>query len=613
MFNIDYDLWLEICEYYLSINERKLNKYLQWYPLSLLKNKDSTDIKDKGFYEKYIANGNFVLYERLMLKTDNYLQKNDGSYRESSLISPILYLVIQCIGKQYANHYSDTRDSNIICFYAGNYKTGRLTYKTEYDSFYKTINQEADSYEYYIKTDLSNFYHSINVDLLFQLIDEKINSNNVIPTNELYYFKQLLRYLGNGHFPLIENSVASSFLATKVYLENIDNELANYYYDILNINDFVMIRYVDDLYILFNNDSSKAKTTYLDTIKKYNSILKPYGLTLNSKKCVFGITEDISKELAQSTYDDSWQESKEKIPEVYELSFKNFLEELSQMVSSEHISFDEYSELMDKHFSNPEYDYSSKEVLNYFVYDYDEYDNQLKELIFGILGKQVDLVYIDPKRITSMLLKTDSTIIKKVLSNLFVASRDGRWTIYHSSAAIMYLLQSGFRHIDLLDVLSQVDSGLYEYYFYYCKNPKYQIEDSNGFGELLNTVLESNRETNEIYFMYLCEDDFGNYMSKFTIFKSFFDRVSAMLAAKYIDKEKKPNYNRYHLEKNLSNLYSKIDHSHEIIIEAHTIRKTNPVVHGSAQYLRDTYPVSRIQQSINNQRKLLIGLMEMVC
>lgn len=53
----------------------------------------------------------------------------------------------------------------------------------------------------------------------------------------------------DGKFPLVQNSTASSFLATIVYLDIIDVKLGNFIKKLPNIEAYKLIRYVDDLYI----------------------------------------------------------------------------------------------------------------------------------------------------------------------------------------------------------------------------------------------------------------------------------------------------------------------------------------------------------------------------
>lgn len=56
-----------------------------------------------------------------MHRSENFMQKGDGSFRDSSLVSMILFLVLQAIGKEIQKKYILGRSENIIVYYAGNY------------------------------------------------------------------------------------------------------------------------------------------------------------------------------------------------------------------------------------------------------------------------------------------------------------------------------------------------------------------------------------------------------------------------------------------------------------------------------------------------------------
>ena len=48
------------------------------------------------------------------------MQKGDGSFRDSSLVPMVLFLVLQAIGKEIQKKYVSGRSENIIVYYAGN-------------------------------------------------------------------------------------------------------------------------------------------------------------------------------------------------------------------------------------------------------------------------------------------------------------------------------------------------------------------------------------------------------------------------------------------------------------------------------------------------------------
>lgn len=73
-----------------------------------------------------------------MQQSENFLQKGDGSFRDSSLIAPVLYLILQAVGKEISEQYITHRPVDISAYYAGNYEFMRPKYKQEYDNFLKS-------------------------------------------------------------------------------------------------------------------------------------------------------------------------------------------------------------------------------------------------------------------------------------------------------------------------------------------------------------------------------------------------------------------------------------------------------------------------------------------
>lgn len=252
MFGIEYDTWKNICEMYFSLKEGTQKSYLQWFPLTKLSTSDKESIKNKDFFKNYIETGSFVQFPFVVEQSENYLQKGDGSFRDSSLISPILYLVLQCVGKEISRKYISQRTHSISVYYAGNYEEMRPKYKVDYDNFFKDLNSCIDEYQYFIKTDITNFFANINIDKLISQIDKVCNNDKIVLSQaQLHLYKELLNYCGNGRFPLIENSIASSYLSTVIYLDDIDTKLYSYIKNkIPSISSFRMVRYVDDMYIL---------------------------------------------------------------------------------------------------------------------------------------------------------------------------------------------------------------------------------------------------------------------------------------------------------------------------------------------------------------------------
>lgn len=105
MFGIKYETWLNVCNMYFSLNSGSKKSYLQWFPFTKLSNNDQESIKSRTFYDKYINSASFLLFSNVMQQSENFLQKGDGSFRDSSLIAPVLYLILQAVGKEISEQY----------------------------------------------------------------------------------------------------------------------------------------------------------------------------------------------------------------------------------------------------------------------------------------------------------------------------------------------------------------------------------------------------------------------------------------------------------------------------------------------------------------------------
>lgn len=618
MFGVSYDTWKSICNMYFSLNAGSQKAYLQWFPFTKLSSADKENISGEEFYNSYIKTASFMLFPPAMHRSENYLQKGDGSFRDSSLVAPVLFL--QSIGLEVHNHYSPIRPSDISVYYAGNYEYLRPKYKQDYDDFFKELNASIDEYQYFIKTDITNFFANISVDRLISQIDKVCNSGTVVfSQTQLHLFKELLTYCGNGRFPLIENSVASSYLATVVYLDAVDKALHEYISkNITAFSSFRIVRYVDDMYILISSDKpiGDLHNAYNEIRNEYSSILKNYGLALNTKKCCLKESKEINLELKKSLYDEYFNGQKHNIEELFSGALYRFLNDLSIELLFDSIDIERYNELINEHFSSDDIEFTPSEVFNYFVYeDEDELKSEpvVKEIV-GLVERSISFISLDPKRLTVMIMKTQSDkAIKGFLNQLFRNNRSGKWNSYDTAIAISYLIQSKFRHIDLLDILSDRHPNLYDYYFYHCKNSTIRCFDLWSVKKLAKVIAQDSK-AHYLYFMYLCEMKRANYMAAFAYYKNYFDRVTADLdfAAGNDPRLKKPNYNMFYREGTLIRFYSSIDDSKTVIEKAHKLRNANPLSHASSELLDSNNTSKDLCESIKALSALIYGYIDIL-
>lgn len=590
-FLISYATWREICKMYFLIPEETQKAYLQWFPFSKLTEKDKETIVSQVFFEKYIHYGGFVFFAPVMRHSDNFIQKGDGSFRNSKLISPILYLVLQSIGKEISNRYIPNRPRNIGVYFAGNYYLDRPEYKKDYDNFYKAINAGREKYQYFIKTDVSNFFSSINVNELVAQIESVCNkTKQTISQTQLLIVKELLLFCGDGYFPLVENSMASSYLATVVYLDKVDCKLYDFITSkVPDITEFQMIRYVDDLYILFSSDKERTDLIHVYNliVREYSSIMKEYGLSLNMNKSAFKEMSSLNEELKKSLYDDYVSGAGCKVAELFNGSLTEFLVDIYERICQNEITNEQYIQLIDSHFGNDDIEFTASEVYNYLTYENQTElkSSRVSEILVNIIKTDVTFLSIDPKRLAVMIIQSGNNLaVKAMLNQLFQRFRAGVWNSYDTSIAIAYLIQSKFRHRDLLEVLKMCSPQLYDYYLDCCKMSFINLVCSEKENRYLRCI-EGDSIASLLFFMSLCERNRSNNLIAYAYYKNFFDRISADMAhiTGADGKARKVNYNNYYKKGVLGKLYAGLTNSDRIITSAQKARNENPLVHSSAE------------------------------
>lgn len=617
MFNIEYKVWENVCSAYFNLNENTKKAYLQFFPLTKLSKQDEKNLKSEKFFNDYIKNLTFVIVKECFFRTNNFLQKGDGSFRDSSLVSPILFLVLQVLGYKIYNLYEQERNENIEVYYAGDYNKMDVMYKKSYDEFYNSINSNKKDFDYYLKTDLSNFFSNINVNILVEKIDENCNKNGnkiSIASSELKVLKDILEYAGFGKFPTIENSVATSFLATNVYLDEIDNYIYDYISKNINEDCFKMIRYVDDLYILFNsNKINKNTKDFCNELRnQYSSILKKYGLALNNKKFTFTKIESIENELKKSLYSENIDIKDNSLERFPDDSFYQFITRLANILDNDYITIEEYNELINEYFFDENIEYTPIEIFNYFIYSSDiiSENKNLSNSICQLIDKDISFISLDPKRLTTLVLKTkNGRAIRSLLNSLFERSRNNHWNTYDTSIAVHYLIQRGFEHPDLINVLGKNESELKNFYYYFCKNSFMKIF-KNKKNKVINKLIpiitgKEKKKTYFLYLMYKVEKEKNNTLSEFNLFKNFFDRITAHLELKYSsEKLNKPNFKKFYNKQQHCKFYNCIASSEEVLDKAHKIRNSNPLSHSTANLL-EKYSTQEIKSNIENLKKLI--------
>ena len=150
---ISYESWKETCDMYLSTVtdislRRSFAMYLQLYPFTRITSVDKTIISSKGFYDNFIKSGAIFHNDSVLKRSNNFILKNNGGFRDAQLLSPLMFLILQAIGVEICKRYRQKRetDENIVAFYAGNFLDHKSLYKSQYQEFSKWNNYYAEEY-----------------------------------------------------------------------------------------------------------------------------------------------------------------------------------------------------------------------------------------------------------------------------------------------------------------------------------------------------------------------------------------------------------------------------------------------------------------------------------
>ena len=622
---ISYESWKETCDMYLSTVtdislRRSFAMYLQLYPFTRITSVDKTIISSKDFYDNFIKSGAILYNDSVLKRSNNLILKNNGGFRDAQLLSPLMFLILQAIGVEICKRYRQKRetDENIVAFYAGNFLDHKSLYKSQYQEFSKWNNYYAEEYPYFIKTDLSDYFSNIKFGKLLNLINNNVQAK-FTPIQQKTII-DILNYCGDSKFPLVQNSTASSFLATIVYLDIIDVKLGNFIKKLPNIEAYKLIRYVDDLYIwLKPKTESNLNQEYNDIRAEYSSILNSYGLTLNTKKTGLYTGSDIDEKLKWSIYNDVVNEQGNAV-EMY-LDNKNWTENVNKFITSlfekkfdSTLTKESFQKIINNSFKSDDIvGISGDEIFKRIIYDHSEYlqDDFVIENMSSLLVRQgISTFYMSPQILTTMVLNTSpgknkNIAVKSLLNQLFIRNKNQVINRYDIVIALQYLLNTGFSHYDLKEkIINRNEHNLYLYIKKFCcQNFLIDFKKHNDYTNF--KIINGDWKTYYLYFNYYVEISKKQYMEAYAYFKTYFDRMTALIAA--YKNNKKLNVNKYFKTKQLEKFYETIIGKNvgKTLEKAGKLRNKNPLVHSSMEMVDWSDWTEIINKMINDLNKIL--------
>lgn len=607
MINFDYDLWKDVCAKVKDYAKTYGKFYIQLYPFTFESFYDH--INSDFFYNKFIKNGGIFEIHNFEFP-ENYAIKSDGTIRKRYLLTPIVYLYYVAMGKYISTKFNPTCISdNYFSYYAGNFDKNEYHYKNSYNRYISKVKTCAEKYNYYLKLDITSFFDNIDLKKLKEIL---IYSDALTET-EANILEKILVLCGNGKMPQIECGITSSYLSTVCYMDLLDKKLLDYLTKYNYFSKFSIVRYVDDLFIFFSTDEKVSLIKIENDITNYlNNLYHEYGLCINKNKTILKKTKKIYEDIKSfSLFDDIGID--DDLDNIFSKNIiLTFLNSLIECVNREGVNYKEYNKIINKIFNSKKTRYHASQIYYTLVYKKSKWLSQIdtKNAIRQALENDYNILVHDPKVLTTMIVKTeDELLIKKLLDKLFRIYRDGEWNIVCTYIGLIYLFNSGFKHIDLLNIIKTEDNVLYNYINKYCKSSwHFRVVSTNNRKFATKAYL---KESNLYYLllMYIFELKNINYLHAYSYFKNYFDVLTAHFAH-MLDPSKRFSVESYYKERELKKFYQKYlpelnDKIEDTINDTSKYRNGDPVCHGSGKMLNYVNQTELLLNNINDLQTII--------
>ena len=593
-----YSTWNETCEAIFKMDKEILNKYLQLYPFSQLDNSEKEYIRSEYFFDLFIKKGFIFSLDSTYCIAERFIQKGNGSFRKTYLVSPVLYLYLLAIGKQISCSYKDSRSWNTNCYYAADFNKMNVFYKKSYDDFVTSIHAAHSMYKYYMKIDFSNYYDSLDVNHVFEKMDIQ---ENIVDARTKLVYTTLIKIVGNGRYPTVDNNGGLSYIATVVNLSEFDKAIENFFEQNSHTSEYHLVRYLDDLYMFFSCEDELLSKTTNELNKLLANLTALNGLHLNEKKQVIRESSEINEDVKNGFYDFFVNGESIHFNEYYSSDeLLCFLSELAKFDSDS--SMEDYLALVKKSFEKEGIECSARAIINSYIYYHPQYfyDSRIMEYLSDIVLNNYQILKYDVKPLLRMVLNTrNSRIIKNLLNQIFTSYRDGNYDYYDELILTEYLLSRSFKHADLGNILKTVNLNVANYINQYCMSSfvdtflmetKSQIYNDN-FGLEYTQLLEDTK-LNFMYLMHKHHSKQKSMLESFAYYKNYFDRFIAHtmnFLGEESTKKSKPNFKMFYKEQTILQYLNKIgiEEFDSDVSKAFELRNKNPVSHGSAEILED--------------------------
>ena len=600
-----FESWVLACNMMLE-EESRFRSYIQWYPFSQLNSESWQLLKSEGFYRRYIEDGAFILSEQMRFTTKGYVQKQGVTMRDTHLVSPVLYLYLLAVGIEYEQIYTEGRPE-MVCLYAGDIGRRQAHYRKSYKVFRDSVTYCSERFGYCLKTDIVNFYGAINVDALMSSMQDY--SSGCLSVSDCLFLRSLLLYCGKGRFPTIQNHTTLSFLATKVYLSRVDSVFHERLNAMPDVSSYELVRYADDLYIFFNPASGSSLLNVQHAIANtYSDLLRSEGLALNQEKLKFMAASEARESMTTVSCVDFSGDAIDLKTSFDSDQIVSVLSAIAEDIGNGVYSHGLFLDAVSKGFTGGELTIEPMAAFRQCLFHQPELFRNpevIKSLSTVLSLGNVALSFNTAAMVQCVLNTRDELLIKSLLNNLFESERRGTWGSLDALTALTYLQQRGMAHRDLIGCLRRLEPGLAQFCIHYCKRD-FSLAAKPEVEEKTIEILRNDEKSKMLYAFSLSQNAVGDILGATAYYRAFFDRFTSLTRSRINGKREKWLY----AEKELVEVYERIDNAKETIRHAEKMRQSNPLIHASSEVISSPSFKEDLKAVMQSLRSLMNDYLE---
>jgi hypothetical protein len=382
----------------------------------------------------------------------DYILKPNGEKRDNAFLVDVQsFIEIVSIGSKLFK-LNKTREN---VFYSGDYETDQYFYTDRYKEFKKQIILYSTMYDSFVKLDIKNFYKSIK---LHEYHNDCEKTMELIA--ELMY---LFDDLGIKEYPVINDNIGLSYIATNLVLEKLDTEIRNFFESNLSHDNknFEFIRYSDDAYIFFNSNYFKLEENQI--LSELKIIFEKNKFVLNDDKFAYDEVGSVSSYISELGYLTFFNGENIEFRDILEDDL--ILEKMNLFVNSicqikSRTDYIEHLKIL-----TIESGKIKKNIFNEILYC-SEFSDKVSNLSNKQITNIIEIIEYEPVNLCKMILKQNSTAMKSLLHKLYINLEKSISVDETIIALTVYLISRKVKKDTKLKIISKIEQYDSDYSYF---------------------------------------------------------------------------------------------------------------------------------------------------